>query len=205
MLLTQAKQVRHLDEVAINRMSSNTTTPSTTSDALDLLKSIRASAVEAGGFYWAPAAARPRDARCCLDDPPRATSHALSASGGRVAGKVAASYHNYRRTFPDRHSGGFPARHDRPAWASPAVVCWRWELGVRPSVARHRAGARVPLLSTARGVGVGGDSERRRGREDRARPRRLGWLPCCGVRAVQHMDAGRLTAAAVATALARAL
>jgi hypothetical protein len=108
--------------------------------------------------------------------------------------------------FPDRHSGGFLARHNRPAWVSAAVVYWRWEVADASVRGTGSALARVPLLSTARGVGVRGWCRiGARGREDRARPRRFEWLPFGCVRAVQHIDAGWLTAAAVATALARAV
>lgn len=95
--------------------------------------------------------------------------------------------------------------HNRPAWVSAAVVYWRREVPDASVRGTGSAPARVPLLSTARGVGVRGCRRGARGREDRARPRRLEWLPFGCVRAVQHSDAGRLTVATVATALARAV
>jgi hypothetical protein len=64
--------------------------------------------------------------------------------------------------------------------------------------------ASVPLSSTARGVGVRGVEAAPEG--GRIGPALVVSNGCrSGVRAVQHMEAGRLTAAVLATVLARAL
>ena len=49
--------------------------------------------------------------------------------------------------------------HNRPAWVSAAVVYWRREVPDASVRGTGSAPARVPLLSTARGVGVRGVEE----------------------------------------------